>query len=230
MSITLEEAAERIIVCGVKEIPKLLDTENIGGIVSTCRSSEYEDEEVNPISLAKQRGIPHYKCLPFESCYGLSEEELDSLSEEEWNSFLCSQIVETFEQIDTFLQADQNTKIIIHCWQGIDRSAVTALAYFLKVQNKDANVYEALKALHKIRPHAQCDTALNPFLALWGEKYDEYAGAIHDFRGLNFVYHTFKGKPDEFRLFVEFRRESHPEVSLAGYIERFQRFGIDFKL
>jgi len=167
-TIPIDEAAARIIVCGVYEIPDILQSEDIGGIVSVCRSSEYLDENPNLIQMSKAKNIPHHQSLALEKHFGFSKAEIVEMPEEELIPFVRGEVEKTLQTLDDYLKQYPNKKVILHCRQGSDRSATMAIAYFLECQGENPDIDEAIRTLHRIRPHAILDKPYEHLYEYWG--------------------------------------------------------------
>lgn len=198
MTPSLEEIADRIIICGLSEMQRHLSTGEIGAVVTACKSRELEKfndpskESYNPkkdtgpelLAKIKKAHIPHHQSLLYQFLFcwhealGLSKEEGAALSEEDVteriDSFCLDAAKETMSFIDDFLTTDKDKKIMIHCAAGSDRSAMIAVAYMLTTQGINRNTDLAIRQLQRIRPWAALDAPSFVFERFLGEQYSAF--------------------------------------------------------
>jgi hypothetical protein len=214
MTQPLKEIADRIIVCGFSEMGHHLKSGKVGAIVTACKSRQCEDDTRQLIEDAQKVGILHHQSLVFEyifewhNAFSLTPEEVKvkNVTPEEWKvkiqDFLKEKTEDTLNFIDNFFAEDSDQKIIIHCAQGSDRSAILAVAYFLKTQDDQPSIDKALGALYQTRPQAGLHDVV-PFLeSHFGENYEDYLAAINLYRGTAYINTNIKS--DEAQFSTEF--------------------------
>lgn len=123
MSISIEEAAERIIVCDEHSLGQKLSTDNkIGLIIESTKRLQGEK-------------IP-YGDIPHFDATGIDQDV----------------IKQNVLSACDFLENNPNKKVIIFCNHGIGRSPLFALRILHQLSGKNPDWRKILAAIHKIRP------------------------------------------------------------------------------
>lgn len=234
MTQSLEEIADRIIVCGVEELEDQLRSNPVSLIVSTCteeeckmslKTSRDKESAQTLIDKASTQGIKQHQSFLYQM-YGdfLDRFTPEPMSEEEEQAYFFEQAHETLDSIEKALSGQKDKKVIIHCMYGSDRSAMVAIAYFIKHQGEHANIEEALQTLQKIRPSALLEDISKQFRSHFGEKFDAYQQAIIDYREALIA----RDKIPQGTLAQKFFMSGDPSgTTWNKYTDTCQRFGIN---
>ncbi|MEM6811521.1 MAG: hypothetical protein AAF549_03545 [Pseudomonadota bacterium] len=153
MTISMEDAARRIVISKAEDVEEHLKHSNIGLTVITGRSLD----DIN------------YGTVPTLVVH-LPENGPDAADDEfeEFSDFIQQDI----NRIIEFLETNPTRNILIHCSAGMHRSPNYALFLLLNLQGEKRDFFAAMAAVHKIRPLADLSEIFyyRPYLGLSQKK------------------------------------------------------------
>lgn len=215
MSITLEEAAERIIVCGVHDIDIIFRGQSIGAIVSVA------DELV--LRLAKET-FDFSQTIHLESKFEDQVFDLFPEAKSDKKAILGS-LRKELDIAGDILENIGDQKLLIHCHAGVHLSPSFTLFLLCHLQADNPDFDLALSTLNRIRPQARLSTALTFYADFFGDNAEEFARSIKDFKLVEKLRRCNTSKETEKVLTDSFESQAKPDQETLGLL--FSRFKVD---
>lgn len=174
---------DQLIICGIDELFPLLDRGDVGAVITASRSDlgDLKPEDAARLrATVKEKKILHFRSGVFHPGLGVIDGE--NYPEEEFLELHVLEIENTLQKFDDFLSESGPKKLVVHCLQGSDRSAMLTLVYLIKQRGGPDHVDQALGDLYQLRPSAQLNDVDFYFEKYFGSDYPKVSGAINTYR------------------------------------------------
>jgi len=206
MSISMEEAAKRIIICGYEEVTSNIDDRQVGQVM-VARDLRYKID---------------YKGVNKHTCYTPNDDHCLPPSEQQDKLRL---IRADLDAATSFLE-QRTDNLLIHCAEGIFFSPSFTFLLLLHLQGDKPNLYKAANALFKIKPKSSLFGGCDYFPYIPAEKAD-LEKFISDYglvKRVMMLLQTDYSVADTFRHCAN----SHdPPISPKNIIEVCSKFGLE---
>lgn len=208
MNQTLEEIADRIVICGLHEMQTPLQTGEIGAVVTTCTSNElkrfnHPDIEKrtngirkdNPkkysgldiVDLISSLEIQHHESLLYEHLYGYANDALkmqqgdfDMLSKQELDNKMQAFFREQTQNTIDFIDDffERHTDQKIMIHCAEGSDRSASIVAIYLMRKHGVSIDDALTQIQRVRPGAQLDIPTEVFKSFLGDQYDSFDEAL----------------------------------------------------
>lgn len=158
MTQSLEEIADRIIVCGEHQITSYHQKGIIGAVITVSRSNEVDDFDFDFSSL----DVPHH---------------VTTLYEDQDNG-----ISTDLKTAEDFLNACGDKKLLIHCHAGRHRSPTFALILLMHLNKFRSSIDDGIAIIHRKKPDILLSASIPSYKDFLQDRYDLYRQSIVDYK------------------------------------------------